>query len=76
MRIYVEEKYTRAAPGGIGLCKSCRQLWLQVCLPTAEAKKLGYDQVLWTDAVEHKYVQEIGTMNVFFIIGNKAYTRT
>ena len=34
----------------------------------------GFDQVLWTDAFEHKYVQECGTMNVFFIIGNKAIT--
>jgi len=42
--------------------------------PTAEAHKQGYDQVLWTDATEHKYVQECGTMNVFFIIGNKAIT--
>jgi branched-chain amino acid aminotransferase len=41
---------------------------------TAQAKKKGYDQVLWTDAFEHKYVQEIGTMNVIFIIGNKAVT--
>lgn len=41
---------------------------------TALAKKRGYDQVLWTDSVEHKYVQEIGTMNVVFIIGNKAIT--
>ncbi len=41
---------------------------------TAQAKKQGYDQVLWTDAFEHKYVQEIGTMNVFFIIGNRAIT--
>ncbi len=43
-------------------------------LATAEAKKKGYDQVLWMDAIEHKYVQEIGTMNVFFIIGNTAIT--
>ena len=43
-------------------------------LATAEAKKKGYDQVLWTDAFEHKYVQEIGTMNVFFVIGNKVLT--
>ena len=41
---------------------------------TAEAKNKGYDQVLWMDANEHKYVQEIGTMNVFFIIGNTAIT--
>jgi branched-chain amino acid aminotransferase len=42
--------------------------------PTAEAKRKGYDQVLWTDAFEHKYVQECGTMNVVFIIGDKAIT--
>jgi branched-chain amino acid aminotransferase len=41
---------------------------------TAQAKEKGYDQVLWTDAFEHKYVQECGTMNVFFIIGNTAIT--
>jgi branched-chain amino acid aminotransferase len=43
-------------------------------LATAEAKSKGYDQVLWTDAFEHKYVQEIGTMNVFFLFGNTAIT--
>ena len=73
MRIYVEEKYSRAAPGGIGFAKAAGNYGASM-LATAEAKKLGYDQVLWTDAVEHKYVQEIGTMNVFFIIGNKAVT--
>jgi branched-chain amino acid aminotransferase len=73
MRIYVEEKYTRAAPGGIGYAKAAGNYGASM-LATAEAKKKGYDQVLWTDAFEHKYVQEIGTMNVFFIIGNKAFT--
>lgn len=73
MRIYVEEKYSRAAPGGIGYVKAAGNYGASM-LPTAEAKKRGYDQVLWMDAIEHKYVQEIGTMNVFFIIGNKAYT--
>ena len=73
MRIYVEEKYTRAAPGGIGFAKTAGNYGASM-LPTADAKNLGYDQVLWTDAFEHKYVQEIGTMNVFFIIGNKAIT--
>jgi branched-chain amino acid aminotransferase len=73
MRIYVEEKYTRAAPGGIGFVKAAGN-YATSLLPAEIAKKLGYDQVLWTDAAEHKYVQEIGTMNVFFIIGDKAYT--
>ena len=73
MRIYVEEKYTRAAPGGVGFAKAAGNYGGSM-LATAEAKKKGYDQVLWTDAFEHKYVQEIGTMNVFFIIGNTAVT--
>jgi branched-chain amino acid aminotransferase len=73
MRIYVEEKYTRAAPGGIGYAKAAGN-YASSLLPAEEAKNLGYDQVLWTDANEHKYVQEIGTMNVFFIMRNKAYT--
>ena len=73
MRIYVEEQYVRAVPGGVGYAKTAGN-YAAAMLATANAKKLGYDQVLWTDAFEHKYVQEIGTMNVFFIIGNKAYT--
>lgn len=73
MRIYVEEQYVRAAPGGVGYAKAAGNYGAAM-LATAEAKKKGYDQVLWTDAVEHKYVQECGTMNVFFIIGNTAIT--
>ncbi|NII28326.1 branched-chain amino acid aminotransferase [Pseudoflavitalea sp. X16] len=72
-RIYVEEKYTRAAPGGVGFAKVAGNYGASMMV-TAEAKSKGYDQVLWTDAAEHKYVQEIGTMNVFFILGNKAVT--
>jgi branched-chain amino acid aminotransferase len=73
MRIYVEEKYVRAVPGGVGYAKTAGNYGAAM-YATAEAKKLGYDQVLWTDAVDHKYVQEIGTMNVFFIIGKRAIT--
>ena len=73
MRIYVEEKYVRAVAGGIGFAKAAGNYGAAM-LATAEAKKLGYDQVLWTDAFEHKYVQECGTMNVFFIIGDKVVT--
>ena len=43
-------------------------------LATSIARKAGYDQVLWTDAFEHKYLQEVGVMNVFFLIGNTAIT--
>jgi branched-chain amino acid aminotransferase len=73
MRIYVEEQYVRAAPGGVGGAKAAGNYGAAM-FATAEAKKKGYDQVLWTDAHEHKYVQECGTMNVFFIIGNTAIT--
>ncbi|MEO6818089.1 MAG: branched-chain amino acid aminotransferase [Ginsengibacter sp.] len=75
MRIYVEEQYVRAVPGGVGSAKAAGNYGAAM-FPTAEAKRKGYDQVLWTDAFEHKYVQECGTMNVFFIIGNKAITPT
>lgn len=73
MRIYVEEQYVRAVPGGVGYAKAAGN-YGGAMYATAQAKLKGYDQVLWTDAFEHKYVQECGTMNVFFIIGNKAIT--
>lgn len=73
MRIYVEEKYVRAVPGGVGFAKAAGNYGAAM-YATAEARKKGYDQVLWMDAFEHKYVQECGTMNVFFIIGNTAIT--
>lgn len=73
MRIYVEEEYTRAAPGGVGYAKTAGN-YAAAMFATAKAQKEGYHQVLWTDAFEHKYVQEIGTMNVFFVVGNTVYT--
>ena len=73
MRIYVEEHYVRAVPGGVGFAKAAGN-YGGAMYATAQAKSKGYDQVLWTDALEHKYVQECGTMNVFFIIGDTAIT--
>ena len=73
MRIYVEEKYVRAVEGGVGYAKAAGN-YAAAMYATAQAKKQGYDQVLWTDAFEHKYVQECGTMNIFFIIDDKALT--
>ncbi|MBA2248714.1 MAG: branched-chain amino acid aminotransferase [Chitinophagaceae bacterium] len=73
MRIYVEEKYVRAVPGGVGYVKAAGN-YGSAMFATKEAKSKGYDQVLWMDAFEHKYVQECGTMNVFFIIGDTAIT--
>jgi len=73
MRLYVEEKYVRAVPGGIGFAKAAGNYGASMH-PTALARQKGYDQVLWMDALEHKYVQEAGVMNVVFIIGDKAVT--
>ncbi|CAN5505844.1 branched-chain amino acid aminotransferase [soil metagenome] len=73
MRIYVEEKYVRAVEGGYGYAKAAGN-YGGALLASAEAHKKGYDQVLWMDAFEHKYVQECGTMNVFFIINDVVIT--
>jgi len=73
MKIYVEEKYTRAAPGGVGFSKNAGN-YAGSLYPAKVAKDKGYDQVLWTDAFEHKWLQEVGTMNVFFVIGDTAVT--
>jgi branched-chain amino acid aminotransferase len=73
MRIYVEEQYVRAVPGGVGYAKAAGNYGAAM-YATAQAKLKGYDQVLWTDAYEHKYVQEIGTMNVFFVLEDKVIT--
>ncbi len=73
MKIFVEEKYTRAAPGGVGFAKNAGNYGGSL-IAAKEAKNLGYDQVLWTDAVEHKWLQEVGMMNVFFVINGKAIT--
>jgi branched-chain amino acid aminotransferase len=71
--IYVQDKYVRAFPGGIGFTKAAGNYGMSM-YPTQQIKKMGYDQILWTDGFTHKYVQEIGTMNVFFVIGDKALT--
>lgn len=71
--IYVHDEYTRAFPGGIGYTKAAGNYGASM-YPTMKVREMGYDQILWTDAIEHKWVQEIGTMNVFFVIGDKVVT--
>ncbi len=71
--IYVQDKYVRAFPGGIGFTKAAGNYGASM-YPTMKIREMGYDQILWTDGYEHKYVQEIGTMNVFFVIGDKVIT--
>jgi branched-chain amino acid aminotransferase len=73
MKIMVEETYTRAAPGGVGYAKNAGNYGGSL-KAAAEARRKGYDQVLWTDAFEHKWLQEVGTMNVFFVLGDTVVT--
>ena len=70
VRVKVEPFFTRAAPGGTGYAKAAGN-YAASLKPTAMAKEQGYDQILWTDAVEHKYIEESGTMNVMFVLNGK-----
>ena len=73
MKILIEEKYTRATPGGVGFAKNGGNYGGSL-YPVALAQEKGYDQVLWTDAIEHKFVEEVGMMNVMFVIDGKVIT--
>ncbi len=73
VKIYVEDKYVRAVPGGVGEAKTAGNYAASVKALT-EAQKKGYSQVLWLDALEHKYIEEVGTSNVFFLINNELVT--
>ncbi len=72
-RLKVEEKFVRAAEGGTGFAK-CAGNYGGAFYPTQMARQEGFDQVLWTDAKEHKYIDEAGVMNVMFVIGGKLIT--
>lgn len=73
VRILVEEKYVRAAPGGTGEAKTGGN-YAASLLAARKAKERGFDQVLWLDAVHRRYVEEVGTMNIFFVLGGKLVT--
>ena len=73
VRLLAEEHYSRAATGGVGEAKTSGN-YAASLLPAKLAKEKGFDQVLWLDAKEFKYVQEVGTMNIFFVIGDKIVT--
>ncbi|MEO1516314.1 MAG: branched-chain amino acid aminotransferase [Bacteroidota bacterium] len=73
VRLKVEEKYVRAAVGGVGEAKTAGN-YAASLLPAKEAKEQGYDQVMWMDGNEFKYVQEVGTMNLFFVIDGTVLT--
>jgi branched-chain amino acid aminotransferase len=72
-RILVEDEFSRAAKGGTGFTKACGNYGASL-RAGEKAAMSGYDQVLWLDACHHKYVEEVGSMNIFFVIDGKLVT--
>ncbi len=72
-KIYVTDKYARAVKGGVGHVKTSGNYAASI-MAAQEAHKAGYTQVLWLDACEHKYVEEVGTSNIFFMINDELVT--
>lgn len=73
VKIFVEDEYVRASPGGTGFVK-CGGNYAASLAGQRKAEKLGYDQVLWLDGAERKYVEEVGSMNAMFLIDDKVVT--
>lgn len=73
VRVLFAQKYSRSADGGVGFAKAAGNYASQF-YPTALANKEGYQQVVWTDASTHEYLEEAGTMNVFFRVGDTLLT--
>ena len=73
VKIYVEDVYVRAARGGVGFTKAAGN-YASGLVAQAKAKKMGFTQVLWLDGLERKYVEEVGTMNIFFKIDGEVLT--
>lgn len=73
IRIYVEDEYIRAAPGLTGFCK-CGGNYAASIKAGEKAAELGFAQVLWLDGVEKKYVEEVGSMNIMFLLDGVLYT--
>lgn len=73
VKIYVENEYVRATPGGTGYIK-CGGNYAASLAGQVKAHDLGYSQVLWLDGVERRYVEEVGSMNCFFILDGTVRT--
>lgn len=71
--LIAEQQYVRAVAGGTGEAKAAGN-YAGSLLPAKIANEKGYDQVMWMDGTEFKYIQEVGTMNIFFVIDGKVIT--
>jgi branched-chain amino acid aminotransferase len=72
--VWISEEYVRAAPGGTGFAKFAGN-YAASLVAQREAHKQGCDQVVWIDAVERTYVEEMGGMNIFFVFEEQGRTR-
>lgn len=75
VKIFVEREYVRAVKGGTGYAKVGGNYACSL-IGQEKAEKLGYSQVLWLDGIEHKYIDEVGAMNVFFVLDGTVVTPT
>lgn len=73
VKIYVEKNYVRAVKGGTGMAKTGGN-YAASLKAQDEAHEEGYSQVMWLDGVDRKYIEEVGSMNVFFVIGDEVMT--
>ena len=73
LNVLIEKKYSRAAAGGVGYAKAAGNYAAQF-YPTAKAMEKGYQQIIWTDSSSHSYLEEAGTMNIFFRINDRLIT--
>ena len=71
--VKIETEFTRAADGGTGYAKAAGN-YAAALYPAKLAEKDGFQQLIWTDAKEHKYIEEAGTMNVMFVVGDTILT--
>src|SRR5210317_266266 len=73
VKIFVTDTYVRAVAGGVGNVKTAGNYAASI-MAAVEAQNQGYTQVLWLDAIERRYIEEVGTMNIFFLIDDELIT--
>jgi branched-chain amino acid aminotransferase len=73
VKVKIEQHYTRAVAGGTGFAKAGGNYGGAI-YPAKMAQDKGYHQLVWTDGIEHKYIEESGTMNVMFVMDNTLIT--
>ena len=73
VKIFVTDTFVRAVAGGVGNVKTGGNYAASI-MAAVEAQKQGFTQVLWLDAIERRYIEEVGTMNIFFLIGDELIT--